>query len=241
MKKIALTAILCMSSLGATAQEALPPPTVAPTGDFDPTVMVGIAYNLSGPASKKNLGFTAKVVSSDEEDAWVGALGATLYPWSGQSIGVDISAGYNFSNSTVLIGYDFLKKSPQLSAGWADTKSATHCPEFYELQGGVCQFLPQPSDHRLKEDITLLTTLDSGLNIYSFRYKGSDEQHVGVIAQELLGNPQWHDAVVMQHDGFYSVDYQALGLKMVSLQTWQQDGAASIHMATDEALAMLTQ
>lgn len=36
--------------------------------------------------------------------------------------GVDLSAGYAFDNAAVLVGWDFLQKSVQVSAGWADTE-----------------------------------------------------------------------------------------------------------------------
>lgn len=90
--------------------------------DYDPTIMVGVAYNLNGKGSLDNLGFTAKVISSNKENKWVGALGATFYPWSAKQFGVDLSLGRNFENSSALIGYDFLKKEPLLGAGWANTK-----------------------------------------------------------------------------------------------------------------------
>jgi hypothetical protein len=40
------------------------------------------------------------------------------------------------------------------------------------------------SDVALKHDIILLGRLDNGLGFYRFSYNGSDQQHVGVIAQE---------------------------------------------------------
>lgn len=41
------------------------------------------------------------------------------------------------------------------------------------------------SDERVKEDIEHVGELDSGDPIYLFRYKGSDDPHVGVMAQEV--------------------------------------------------------
>lgn len=34
--------------------------------------------------------------------------------------GLDLSAGYAFDDAAVLVGWDFLQKSVQVSAGWAD-------------------------------------------------------------------------------------------------------------------------
>lgn len=98
--------------------------------DYDPTIMVGVAYNLNGKASLDNLGFTAKVISSNKENKWVGALGATFYPWSAKQFGVDLSVGRNFENSSALVGYDFLKNEPLLGAGWANTKGDRNTPIF---------------------------------------------------------------------------------------------------------------
>ena len=54
----------------------------------------------------------------------------------------------------------------------------------------------EPSDARLKRDITQIATRDDGLPIYSFRYLWGDEIHVGVMAQDLLRNEAWAPAVV---------------------------------------------
>ncbi len=85
-----------------------------------------------------------------------------------------------------------------------------------------------PSDIRLKRDIHLVATLDTGMKIYSFKYLWSDTAYVGVMAQDLLQSRAWRDAVVTSTNGFYAVKYGALGLKMVTLAEWQAKGVASI-------------
>jgi hypothetical protein len=47
-------------------------------------------------------------------------------------------------------------------------------------------------------------------------------------SQDLLANPAWRDAVVTSPNGFYAVNYSALGLKMVTLEEWQAQGVTSI-------------
>lgn len=106
MKKTLVAAILSVLAAGAQA---------------DAGVMLGVSYSFSGPASVNSLGFTAKVLSSNEKDKWVGALGVSFYPWSDKKLGLDISGGYNFEDSAVLVGYDFLKGAPQISGGWSNT------------------------------------------------------------------------------------------------------------------------
>ena len=77
-------------------------------------------------------------------------------------------------------------------------------------------------------DIHLLATLDSGNKIYSFKYLWSDTNNVGVMAQDLLANPRWRDAVITLSSGFYAVDYSAIGLHMTTLKAWQSQGPAAI-------------
>jgi hypothetical protein len=64
-----------------------------------------------------------------------------------------------------------------------------------------------PSDRRLKTDIKRVGVLDSGLSVYTFRYRGEQTVHMGVMAQEVLEVKP--DAV---HDmgEFLAVDYGAL-------------------------------
>lgn len=74
------------------------------------------------------------------------------------------------------------------------------------------------SDARLKSDIVTLGHLKNGLAVYRFRYTGSDQVYVGVIAQEVqLVRP---DAVVRGDDGFLLVDYDRLGLRMETWDEW---------------------
>ena len=79
-----------------------------------------------------------------------------------------------------------------------------------------------PSDARLKEDISHLITLENGLSIYSFRYNEESETFVGVMAQEVLGIPSLADAVIKMDSGFYAVNYDTLGLQMITIEQWLQ-------------------
>ena len=88
--------------------------------------------------------------------------------------------------------------------------------------------LPSPSDRRLKHSIHLLARLHNGLKIYSFKYLWSDVVYVGVMAQDLLKNPTWKDAVITKANGFYAVNYAMLGLKMTTLAQWKKDGLVSV-------------
>jgi hypothetical protein len=76
-----------------------------------------------------------------------------------------------------------------------------------------------PSDARLKRDIVLVSRLDDGLGLYSYRYLWSDTIYVGVMAQEVaLIRP---DAIIRGGlDGYLRVDYSRLGLKLMMLPEW---------------------
>ena len=114
----------------------------------------------------------------------------------------------------------------QLDTIKGNNKPSSHCPFTYILSGGTCT--PPPSDRRLKRSIRLLARLHNGLKIYAFKYLWSDVVYVGVMAQDLLKNPIWKDAVITKANGFYAVYYAMLGLKMATLAAWKKDGLASI-------------
>lgn len=77
------------------------------------------------------------------------------------------------------------------------------------------------SDQRLKRDITPIALSSNGIQLYSYQYLWSDEVHVGVMAQDLLSNAQWKDAVITSNTGYYKVDYSKLGLEMMTLGQYQ--------------------
>jgi uncharacterized protein YkvS len=71
------------------------------------------------------------------------------------------------------------------------------------------------SDARLKRNIELIDTRDDGLKIYTFNYVWSGVTWIGVMAQDLLEQPQFAHAVQMDADGFYSVDYSKINFEMI--------------------------
>lgn len=66
------------------------------------------------------------------------------------------------------------------------------------------------SDIRLKDRIRLVGERN-GLKLYEFSYTDEAERWLGVMAQEL---PIGSDALVMEDDGFFAVDYSKLGFAM---------------------------
>jgi len=80
----------------------------------------------------------------------------------------------------------------------------------------------QPSDRRLKSNIQQLGYVADDIPLYRFNYT-YDEQttYVGVIAQDLLETHPY--AVYLSPDGYYMVDYEVLGLEMMTLEEWQTE------------------
>ena len=88
------------------------------TAYADSAAYIGISYTFDG-----EVGLSAKILSDDEEDSVVAAVGATYYPFSQNKFGLDIGAGYVFDDAAALIGWDFLQNRVQGSIGWADTEN----------------------------------------------------------------------------------------------------------------------
>lgn len=84
------------------------------------------------------------------------------------------------------------------------------------------------SDRRLKRDINALTVLADGTKLYSFRYLWSETVYVGVMAQDLLADPERADAVLKQANGYYAVDYHRLGLQMATIEDWNTLGFEAV-------------
>jgi hypothetical protein len=76
-----------------------------------------------------------------------------------------------------------------------------------------------PSDIRLKRNIVALCTTDSGIQLYRFKYLWSNQEYVGVMAQDLIHiHPE---ALSKDELGFYRVDYSQLGLRMMTIEEWK--------------------
>jgi hypothetical protein len=93
----------------------------------------------------------------------------------------------------------------------------------------------QPSDQRLKRDIRPLTVTDKGIKIYSFRYLGDEQLFSGVLAQDLLQDPETAGAVSKDENGYYSVDYAMLGLPLVNEDAMLEAGRQAEKIATGQA------
>jgi hypothetical protein len=122
-------------------------------------------------------------------------------------------------------------KPPTVNIGGPSSLPATPCPP-----SGCPQVLAPPgggggginvSDIRLKEAIVPLMRLDNGLELYRFRYKGGDRNaYVGVMAQDVQQVEP--NAVLRHRDGYLMVNYDRIGLKLMTWNEWlARNGASS--------------
>ena len=109
MKKTLIAIGLAWASLSAQAE---------------PGVFVGLTMQLGGNIGAREIGLTAKFVSTRHEDRAVVGGGVSVYPFgSGPArFGVDVGVGYQGREAGALVGYDLLLGRPTLSAGYVDTK-----------------------------------------------------------------------------------------------------------------------
>jgi Chaperone of endosialidase len=85
------------------------------------------------------------------------------------------------------------------------------------------------SDRRLKTAVTEVAALPSGLRLYRFKYRWSETEYVGVMAQEVSEIAP--HAVIEGDDDFLRVDYDALGLTMQPYAAWIAAGGADARVA----------
>jgi len=80
-------------------------------------------------------------------------------------------------------------------------------PSMFGQVAGAAMTGMALSDMRLKEDINLVGKSPSGINIYTFRYKGEDKKYQGVMAHQVP------EASFVNDDGYLMVDYNKLDVE----------------------------
>jgi hypothetical protein len=115
MKKSLIAISLACASWAAQAE----------TGFF-----LGVSMQLGGGLSARDIGLTAKVVSSRREDHAIAAAGLSVYPFGkgDTRVGTDLSIGYQGTHAGALIGYDLLQRMPVVGVGYVNTKKPAAAP-----------------------------------------------------------------------------------------------------------------
>ena len=84
-------------------------------------------------------------------------------------------------------------------------------PSIFGQLAGAGLAAYQMSDIRLKDDIKLIGQSPSGINIYSFRYKGDDTRYQGVLAHQVP------HASIVNDKGYLMVDYSKIDVNFKEL------------------------
>jgi len=114
--KYALLAAALVTGTTATAVQIQQTPT------YSPSVMIGVTFAFGGGTS--GIGFSARVLSSNEPNKALIAGGVTYYPWAQNHFGVDLGAGMITNSFVGTVGYDFLQNAPVFSLGGTKTAVA---------------------------------------------------------------------------------------------------------------------
>ena len=80
-------------------------------------------------------------------------------------------------------------------------------PSMFGQVAGAAMTGMALSDMRLKEDINLVGKSPSGINIYTFKYKGDDKKYQGVMAHQVP------EASFVGDDGYLKVNYTKLDVE----------------------------
>jgi predicted RecA/RadA family phage recombinase len=95
------------------------------------------------------------------------------------------------------------------------TGTTTSSPSLFDaagsMVGAASKFLPfLMSDRRLKEDAHVVGRLNDGTPVWSFRYKGDETTHLGLMADEV---EQRYPEAVHEIGGYKAVDYRQATLE----------------------------
>ncbi len=91
------------------------------------------------------------------------------------------------------------------------------------------------SEKQIKQNVTKLATLKSGISIFSFQYKTGPTTYVGLMADDLARIQGFAPFVVHMGEGHYAIDYENLGLSPITLETWETEGLAAMQARTNIA------
>lgn len=142
-------------------------------------------------------------------------------------LAVDPGAVIHGSDGYLRVNYERLGLRMMTWQEWLDRAGTEHRQDAEaagpSLTGDIlgpslAADIEQPSDARLKEDIAEVGRLANGLGLYRFRYIGEETVHVGVMAQEVVGVDPL--AVVRGADGYLRVNYDRLGIRMMTWEEW---------------------
>jgi hypothetical protein len=148
-------------------------------------------------------------------------------------------AGATAASTTAGAAFNTTGATGQIKGGFYGPNAA-EAAGIFNLSGGTntigmigafgMKLQPAPSDRRLKQDVEPLGRLPNGLRLYGWRYLGGQRRFAGVMAQDLLADPRFAGAVVVDGDGLMRVDYAAIGLIPDDMAAMQREGEAAVAL-----------
>lgn len=110
--------------------------------------------------------------------------------------------------SGILSGTPLAQSSTQTTSGGGPSSLGQYLGAAQSLGSlGMLAYMAL-SDRRLKTDIVRVGTLDDGLPVYRFRFKGQNSYQIGVMADEV---EKVHPSAVGEFHGIKMVDYSQVG------------------------------
>lgn len=108
--------------------------------------------------------------------------------------------------------------SINILGGLPEPESLQESDRIFGIDTSVYRF-EYASDRRLKTDIRTVGVTESGLKLYSWKYKSDPvTTWVGVMAQDLEATHP--EALRVAADGYYRVNYSRLDVQMMTLEQW---------------------
>jgi hypothetical protein len=157
------------------------------------------AYNVAqGFYTQPGLGLLSNAPLSYQQgqqfiNTGLGAIGAGTPQLFDTSVGLNLGAA---------------QRSNQLAAASANAQAkAAQQAAIMGLIGDSAKAAATASDRRLKTDIKKVGMTDSGLPVYTYKYKGDDVTHMGVMAQEV---EEVFPEAVEEINGFKAVYYNLI-------------------------------
>jgi len=111
-------------------------------------------------------------------------------------------------DTTAALNLGAAQRSNQLAAASANAQAkAARNSAILDMGAKVAGAAMMASDRRLKTDIKKVGETDSGIPIYTYKYKGEDVTRMGVMAQEV---EKIIPEAVGEMNGFKAVDYNQI-------------------------------
>ena len=195
--------------------------TVAPAIQFgSQNVLRNAAATGGGTSSGATQAALQNLAQNQAMGGWQNYV-SNLSPFYNYSTANTQGAGNLYSGLGSALNQNLMGMGNNLASGWGAIGSANANADLAAAQaeqqagqniwntaiggaGAIAKFMP--SDVRIKDDVERIGTLNDGIPIYRYRYKGHPETQIGVMAQDVERIDP--GAVVEHPSGIKLVDYK---------------------------------